>query len=166
MSERPQISLASPHHPLRSKLTRAVGIEVSVLGSQGHPVAGYDYVVKSDHRDGTPVKSQWTVSVPEELSVFETCISNDWVTDSAGWGLHIPTQILEKLGESAASYGTRHDLFVAYFSVGSPSHGYPSDPVRSTREIPPTHILQAWLQGKHLRKATIRKMTKGMRCKP
>ncbi|GAA2721530.1 hypothetical protein CAE01nite_00520 [Cellulomonas aerilata] len=129
-------------------------------------IEGHSYVVKSDHRDGTALKSQWTVPVPDEHEAFRTSVVNSWHRAGSGWGLHLDQDSVAKLGESARAYGSAADLYVAFFQLGDICHGYPSDPLRSSREIPPAHVQRDWLDRNLLRPATVRKIGRGLRCKP
>ena len=129
-------------------------------------IAGYQYVVKADHRDRSPAKSQWTIAISQEYSTFEAAVINSWLKGDRGWGLHIVQGAVHKLGESARAYGDAHELFVGFFEISHVCHGYPSDPVRSSREIPPEEVRNDWLQRDLLRPAAIRKIGRGLRCKP
>lgn len=135
------------------------------MSENGRDIRGYRYVVKSDHRDQTPIKSQWTVDTPTEFEVFERTVDQDWISDGHGWGLHISEGITAYLGKPARDGGSRGDLFVAYFVFESVCHGYPSDPQRSSREIPPQRVRQEWLAEGLLRPATIRKLGRGQACR-
>lgn len=129
-------------------------------------IAGYKYVVKLDHRDKSPAKSQWTITIQQEHSTFGSSVVNSWLQGGHGWGLHVVHGAVHKLGESARSYGEAYDLFVGFFEISHVCHGYPSDPLRSSREIPPEGVRNDWLQQGLLRPAAIRKIGRGLRCKP
>lgn len=129
-------------------------------------VAGHAYEVKADHRDRTAIKSQWTIPVSGEHAVLEGTVANSWTQDSQGWGLHLENGVVSKLGESAKAHGKVYDLYVAFFVFAPVCHGYPSDPVRSTRELPPASVLKDWQDQELLRPQALRKMGRGLRCKP
>ena len=129
-------------------------------------VAGHQYFAKRDHRDRTPDKSQWTIREDYERSVFERTVVESWLADGHGWGLHLAAGSVNKLGESARGHGDVRDLFVAFFVMDSVCHGYPSDPIRSPREIPPTPVRRDWLTQGMMRPSAIRKMSRGVRWKP
>ena len=131
-----------------------------------HHVVGHAYEVKADHRDGTAEKSQWLVPVPDELGVFARTVTEAWRMGDYGWGLHLDGGRPERLGSSAVSRGQVNDLYVAFFVFAQLCHGYPSDPVRSVREVPPSQVLQRWLEAGILSPAKVRKIGRGLRWKP
>lgn len=126
------------------------------------------YKPKPDHRDGSSEKSQWIIPVASEHATFADAISNGWTlpANDSAWGLHFDSGVSAPLGTSAASKGEQRALHVAYFILARVSHGYPSDPTRRVREIPPKHILKSWLDAGHFRPQVIRKMGRGQACKP
>lgn len=129
-------------------------------------IQGRRYVVKIDHRDGTTIKSQWTVPVKDEHRAFGIMLAADWTCDTVGWSLHIVDGKAQYLGRSAHDLGRpARMLFIAFYVIQPICHGYPSDPQRSKREAPPDRVRNAWLQGKYLRAVTIRKLGRGQPCK-
>ncbi len=128
-------------------------------------VAGHLYEVKKDHRDKTAIKSQWTIPVASEYAVFEGTVTHSWQHNGQGWGLHLVDGVVSKLGDSAKAHGKVHDLYVAFFVFAAVCHGYPSDPVRSTREVPPAVVLKDWQDQELLRPQALRKIGRGLRCK-
>ena len=129
-------------------------------------IAGYKYISKADHRDNTPTKSQWTVSVADEHACFDFGVGHGWVSTSgdSAWGLHVIDGKADYLGKSAPGRGPEASLFVAFFQLADVCHGCPSDLKRSRREIPPTSVTRAWLEGKYLRGPVIRKLQLGQTC--
>lgn len=139
--------------------------EVSLGTPQEVPLRGYRYVSKPDHRDGSADKSQWTIALSDEYVSFEGAIDNAWVDDDKAWGLHVVSDSSEYLGLTATSLGRAIALCTAFFQISDVVHGYPSDPTRSTREIPPNHVRASWLEAGLLRPSAIRKLGRGLRCK-
>jgi hypothetical protein len=129
-------------------------------------ISGYKYISKPDHRDGTPTKSQWTVSVADEHACFELGVSRGWVSASgdSAWGLHLVDGRCGYLGRTAPGHAPEGDLFVAYFQLADFCHGYPSDVTRSRREVPPTSVARDWLTGRYLKPAVVRKLQQGSPC--
>src|ERR1035438_3288612 len=102
------------------------------------------YESKLDHRDGTPVKSQWTVSLQAEQLSFDHATLKEWTSGvTVRWGLHLSPRP-ENLGVSATALGTpTRDLFIAKFVDGNSNdlwHGYPADPYRHQQDIPPINV--------------------------
>lgn len=128
-------------------------------------VSGYRYMSKPDHRDGTRTKSQWDILVADEYAAFSLGVESGWMDGSSAWGLHLSDGVAAYLGRSAAQYGFQFPLFVAFFQLANICHGYPSDPTRSNREVPPNSVRGDWLAKKYLRPAVIRKLGRGLTCK-
>ena len=105
----------------------------------GKPVtiSGYLYTVKPDHRDGTLVKSQWTISIKDECACFKFGIDSNWKLDQRAWGLHLVNGAADYLGHTALDNGPKTDLCVAFFQLKDTAHGYPSDPKRSIKKCLP-----------------------------
>ena len=127
-------------------------------------VSGYRYISKPDHRDGTRSKSQWEIPIADEYAAFALGIGSGWVSGSSAWSLHLREGEAAYLGRSAAQYGSQSSLFVAFFQMADICHGYPSDPARSSREVPPNNVRGDWLAKKYLRPAVIRKIGRGLTC--
>lgn len=129
-------------------------------------IGTYSYISKPDHRDGTPTKSQWTISFAEECAGFQLGVGRGWVAIDRGaaWGLHMVDGKVGYLGKTAANREPKSDLFVAFFQISDVCHGYPSDSKRSRREVPPTAVFKDWLMGKYLRPSVVRKLQQGQLC--
>ena len=121
------------------------------------------YVPNVIHRNRTPNKSQWTITLEEELNTFRSCTNNRWYLEHVGWGLHLS-------GNNPLWLGLTRDhkrcTFIAKF-VGDASgtwHGFPADHTRNIRDIPFESVLHAWLNKNFLSKAKIRKIVRGQQC--
>ena len=126
------------------------------------------YRSKPDHRDGTNLKSQWTILYNQEVASFDLATREDWSSGATTrWGLHM-NPAPGNLGQSASAFGTpTRPLFIAKFIDGDANdlwHGYPADPYRNQHDIPPSSVLRAWNSATHLRPAVIRKLVKGQLC--
>lgn len=129
-------------------------------------ISGYQYISKPDHRDGTPVKSQWDITFNAECTAFTLGVTSGWVKESSAWSLHLTDGAAAYLGRSAVRGGSsRVQLFVAFFQIADVCHGYPSDPTRSSREVPPNDVRSDWLAKDYLRPAAVRKLGRGLTCK-
>lgn len=131
---------------------------VSITG-----VSPCNYYYKSDHRDGTSKKSQWSIKPPKELSVFVNARTNKWEEFNYSWGLNI-------VSSKAAKLGKNHDgdsLNVAIFEGGQENsvwHGYPLDFKRNSKDLPPTKILTEWRNKNYIKKHKISKAQQGKAC--
>jgi hypothetical protein len=128
-------------------------------------INGYRYESKPDHRDGTRIKSQWDITLADEYAAFALGVTSGWVDGASAWSLHLNDGSASYLGRSAAQYGSQSHLFMAFFQLATICHGYPSDPARSSREVPPNNVRSEWLAKKYLRPAVIRKIGRGLTCK-
>lgn len=129
-----------------------------------HEVAGHKYSPKSDHRDGTAKKSQWTVAVAAEIESFRLAVAEGWTNGALAWSLHIHNGRADYLGTSAKDPGPDEPLFLALFEIAATCHGFPADHRRSNREKPPAHVQRAWLASPVIRDAVVRKIGRGQRC--
>jgi hypothetical protein len=119
------------------------------------------YKPYSRHRDGTPRKSQWTISITDERACFNAATSLGWCVESHGWGLY-PATAPQYLGV-AQDHTT--SVFIAKFvSSSGVWHGYPGDHQRNPQDIPLEHVLNDWLARGLLPPAKLRKLVKGQPC--
>lgn len=120
------------------------------------------YGHKSDHRDKTGGKAQWTVSELEERNVFKLAMSNQWKERKFAWSIHRPAGSVAMLGVDR-DHTTQ--VFIAKFDEHEPSawHGYPCN-YKAPQQRPPSSILHDWLNQGILSAAKIRKITSGQRC--
>lgn len=126
------------------------------------------YIHKMDHRNGNPSKSQWTVHELTERNCFQHALSSWQCNPYSCWGLHFEDDKTAYLGVTKSSAPEKRDLFIAKFIDSNKNnkwHGYPADHVLNSQDIPPEEVLAMWLQVKHLRPATVRKLSRGQKCK-
>lgn len=126
-------------------------------------IDSYIYFSKKDHRDGTRIKSQWSVSVDEEINIFALGIDRGWLKQSCAWGLHLENGVPQCLGWSAKDPGPVRELRIAFFQLADPCHGYPSDPRRNVKEIPSNAVREEWLAKQYFTRRALRKITRGQR---
>lgn len=126
------------------------------------------YIHKLDHRDQSDKKSQWCISTDAERECFIASIAAKWnLPQHNCWGLYFESGKVSYLGVVAKSESESRKLFIAKFIDSNKNnkwHGYPADPCEKQQDIPPQVILNDWLQKKHLRGQTVRKLTKGQKC--
>jgi len=122
------------------------------------------YKPNKQHRDKNPNKSQWTISILEEVKVFENTYPNNWIDQSVGWGLHFVNNGVQYLG-NASNQNRR--LFIAKFMDGNCNgkwHGYPADYQTNIQDIPNEFGLKEWVDKRYLSNAKIAKITQGKPC--
>src|SRR5262249_53662440 len=131
---------------------------------QEYEVNGVKYSPHPDHRNHNPMKSQWIITLEQELEVFRRCHSGGWILSLVGWGLHFVQEQPAYLGV-AQDHQTR--VLLAKF-VGNEApvvwHGYPADHTRS-HDRPPTDVLNKWLKSKVLPTKLLSKIVQGKPCK-
>ena len=125
---------------------------------------GITYCINPVHRNKTPGKSLWTISMPLERDVFLNASNQCWLVEYSGWGLYF-----EKGKVSYLGVGRDHQkqVFVAKFVDSGRQqswHGYPADHQRDAKDVPTESVLRSWLEGRYLNRPTIRKLTKGQPC--
>jgi hypothetical protein len=128
------------------------------------------YTHKIDHRNNSPDKSQWTINECQERNCFQFSLQSSWNKPPyISWGLYIEDDQVVYLGTSASNEPDLYHLFIAKFvdsSKKSNWHGYPANPSSGkNQDIPPVDVLRDWQQNNYLRPQTIRKITKGQKCR-
>ena len=128
-------------------------------------IPGANYIVNPFHRNGTPSKSQWTISAQQEIASFSYAHAQSWVCANCAWGLHFVNQNISYLG-TAQDHATR--VFIAKFvnDINHNNwHGYPADHQINQQDIPDEPILLLWLSQRILPKAKIKKIASGKPCR-
>ncbi|NEP56261.1 MAG: hypothetical protein F6K31_04460 [Symploca sp. SIO2G7] len=127
------------------------------------------YIPKIDHRNNNPNKSQWTITESEEIDCFNNSFSSQWIDQFyTSWGLYFDNNEVSYLGISAKNEPESCQLFIAKFIDSNQNnewHGYPANHSRNQQDIPPETVTQDWIEKEYLRRATIRKITRGQKCK-
>ena len=100
------------------------------------------YSPNPQHRNRTPEKSQWSISLAQEIACFNTTYANQWIDNNNGWGLHYSEGRLDYLG-LAQDYITR--VFIAKFVGGSGELGMAILPIisRINRTFPQNAFVQS-----------------------
>jgi len=125
---------------------------------------GVHYVHKSDHRDNSPQKSQWTLTELEERNVFGRTLDEHWYDDATGWGLHLADNVVQELGIGVDRI---RRLFVAKFVDGnrrSEWHGYPADHLANQQDVPDGSYLVSWCERGYMSIAKMRKIVQRKPC--
>lgn len=122
------------------------------------------YASVSQHRRYTNSnKSQWLISIAEELSCFTLCYEKQWIDADCGWGVHLVNNRMQILGKNNVG-----DLYkIAKFVYGNQAgfwHGYPADYRGKNQDRPSYVVLESWREEGIIRKHQIRKIRSGMAC--
>ncbi|HLP87614.1 MAG TPA: hypothetical protein VK184_03275 [Nostocaceae cyanobacterium] len=123
-----------------------------------------------DHRNNSPDKSQWTIDLIVERSCFKLSLISSWNEPQyTSWGLHFENDTVTYLGHSSQNEPNACKLFIAKFVDSNKNnkwHGYPANPSgQKPQDIPPESVLNQWLNKEYLRPQTIRKISRGQKCK-
>jgi len=122
-----------------------------------------------DHRDGSYEKSQWIISLLGERDCFRRTYEALWCNpNDVGWGLHFENGQVAYLGRTSSKVTESRDIFIAKFVDGNQNdkwHGYPADHVKNRQDIPPVKILKIWADAHYIRRALVRKLASGQKCK-
>lgn len=125
------------------------------------------YLPHPHHRNAafSDVKSQWQISVQEEVQSYEAAVAAEWQCEGCYWGLHLIGSSTQPLGVSPAPH--QHTLKIAKF-VGANGdwHGYPVAHWLSPWDKPRQNILQAWKEAGLINAAKMAKILRGKRCIP
>lgn len=125
---------------------------------------GVHYIHKEDHRNRSPIKSQWTVSEEEERRIFSRAYSQNWCDGVTGWGVRVIGDVIGALGMGV---DRARDLFIAKFVDGNANqrwHGYPADHVANQHDVPDERVLRRWHEIGYLNLAKARKIVKRQPC--
>ena len=125
-------------------------------------ISGY-YKAVSFHRNGTPDKSQWTISVDDEFDLFAKTKLDGQIYDDKGYNLWIVNETAEVLGYTEHGSETR----MARFEDGTRSdhwHGYPANYLRAKNDIPPMALLRDWKAKGLIRKSDITRIKQQKPC--
>ena len=111
-------------------------------------------------------KSQWTISETIELAVYQNSVNNNWLADTAYWGLHLKGYIAHQLGVSRQP--SSDGLKIAKFVVDQQNnwHGYPVAHWISPWDNPSDEILRKWKAAGIINKAKMAKIHRGQKCNP
>jgi hypothetical protein len=109
-------------------------------------------------------KSQWTITVQEEVEAYKSAVIGGWRCDHYFWGLHLVESKPQFLGTSPSPEGVY--LHIAKFVEGTPDswHGYPVAPWLSPYDKPGMEVLKAWEVSGFISKSTRSRIHRGKRC--
>ena len=120
------------------------------------------YLPHPHHRspDKAGEKSQWLISLIEEISVFNNACSAGWLFGQDGWGLYMAGNTAEYLGTAPDK---RLLVFAKFIDSDNKDiwHGYPGDQ-RKFQDRPPIIVSRAWIE--ILGPSKVRKLKKGQSC--
>ena len=119
------------------------------------------YTPKNDHRNGSPIKSQWSISVAQEEQCYLTAANRNWSSGGNYWGLHFPNNLPDILGTSPVM----DLLYIAKFvSHQGNWHGYPVAHWLSPFDKPNPDVLDMWIQAGLINSTKKSKIHRGKKC--
>lgn len=121
------------------------------------------YKAVSYHRNGTTGKSQWIISVDEEIELFAKTKRDNQIFDDKGYALWIVSDAACVLGLTERNSETR----IARFEDGTRSnhwHGYPANYLRAKNDIPPMALLKQWKDRGFIEKSDITRLKQQKPC--
>ena len=110
------------------------------------------------------IKSQWTISLPEEKGCFDLAASADWFGNDCYWGLNVGGGSVQPIGMAPPPIGC--PLHVAKFVGDSHEnwHGYPVAHWIAPWDRPTEVILISWKVYGFISKAQMAKIHRGKKC--
>ena len=122
------------------------------------------YRAVSYHRNGTAGKSQWIISVDEEIDLFAVAKKEGYAAYGVGHAVWVVDSHLVDLGLTVNGNFTK----MARFEDGTHTdnwHGYPANYMLAKSDIPPTGVLKKWVDNSFISKSDITKIQKQRPCK-
>ncbi|MDR0307029.1 MAG: hypothetical protein LBI42_09370 [Chitinispirillales bacterium] len=127
------------------------------------PRTNATYFASSVHRNRQPNKSQWVISVVQEVECFIESQINNWIEGIFSWGMISDGNNLIVLGKSVYNEELKLAKFVTKNDDGV-WHGYPADFCKNFQDRPGIKILQKWRNCGHIEKHHITKIRQGKTC--
>lgn len=112
-------------------------------------------------------KSQWSISLPEEIQCYTTAQINSWLHKDAYWGLHLIKNnppLIAPLGAPPLPNNDR--LHIAKFvcdAIGN-WHGYPVAHWISPFDKPGEAVVTDWCNMGHISRQAKSKIIRGKKC--
>jgi len=111
-------------------------------------------------------KSQWIISIPEEMNCYASSVNNNWHCFGAGtyYGLHLQGVIPVPLGTTKLPEA--HQVHIAKFvsNNGTDWHGYPAAHWLSPYDKPDDVVLRRWFDMGFISMPKFRKIHGGKKC--
>lgn len=143
---------------MRVNILYDLALEYPSRGIQGK------YKSLNYHRNGNPIKAQWTITVDEEIDSFADTKENNWIDGNKGWGI-----ISEGDGHKNIGYVINKDekipVYIARF-VGNTRtdewHGYPANIARGASDRPVDSVLGEWRESKYISNSEYSRIRRGI----
>ena len=137
---------------------------VQVQQINAYALGSVMYQFNQQHRDFHPNKSQWKITIQDELDVFSHAAQSNWIADDNAWGLYIINDAPSYLGMLPGDRLTFIAKFVVDVNLNA-WHGYPADHVNKNHDIPDYNVLLSWLNIDLINLPKMRKIIRGQRCR-
>lgn len=122
------------------------------------------YRAVSYHRNGTKSKSQWLISVDDEIGLFANAKKEGYTSIGTGHSVWVVDSQLLDLGITTSGITTKLARFVDGTHTDN-WHGYPANYISAKSDIPPTCVLHKWADQNFISKSDITKIQKQRPCK-
>jgi hypothetical protein len=124
------------------------------------------YIPNPQHRNAAfaSQKSQWVISVSDELVCYQKSQQEQWVCGEAYWGLHLVQLSPSLLGTSQQP--SPSPLHIAKFvgDLNGNWHGYPVAHWLSPYDKPAVNVLNSWLESGMINRPKYAKIHRGKKC--
>lgn len=121
------------------------------------------YIISSQHRNGNPNKSIWSLTHDGEIDCFIFSVNSNWVDEHTCFGVSVLGETIQVVGHNCDN----DELKIAKFVDANANmlwHGYPADYMRNSQDRPATNILRDWVQKGYISKAKMSKIRLGQTC--
>ena len=134
-----------------SCITEGIGGErVTYISNPHHRSAGHN-----------AVKSQWNISIADEMQCYLGAVENHWMANNSYWGLHL----IEVRPVVLGSAPSNDALYIAKFvSNQGIWHGYPVAHWLSPYDKPQMPVLESWVAGGFINRAKKARIHRGKKC--
>jgi len=111
------------------------------------------------HRNGTPGKSQWSISVGEEFELFELADEHHWTGDGRNyWSIKSNRQKPQPIG-------TRGEFIARFLPHREDTwHGFPGCPRERKGDRPINRVLNAWYEAQMISWSLRKKIARRQIC--
>lgn len=123
------------------------------------------YTISSKHRGHNKNKSNWSIKMPIEVSLFKSALKKGYEdkTKYTAWNLYIVNEEISEVGYTVDKERVKIAKFVDS-NHNEIWHGYPANYIKNNQDIPSVSVLNLWYNEKIITLATMRKIRGGQPC--
>lgn len=125
-----------------------------------------NYTPNPQHRNSSfsAQKSQWTITVPEEIDCFRTAIGASWFGNDCYWGFCLDQSSLRPVGIAPPPYSCPVHFAKFVGDTLQNWHGYPVAHWVAPWDKPPQGILKGWASNGFITKPQFARILRGKKC--